>query len=68
MIEHGANGFLYLILYELEKALRGLLNDHELRRIMGDKGRVRVVVWYSVQVQAPRLAGFLHDIVNGAMY
>lgn len=59
IVEHGSNGFLANNLYEWEQTLRCLLNDVELRRVMGCKGREQVEAWYSLQVQAPRLERML---------
>ena len=55
IVEPDVNGFLAHDLHGWEQALRDLLNNQELRRQMGKKGRELVESSYSTQVQAPRL-------------
>lgn len=64
IVDHGVNGFLAQELHEWEQALGRLLNDQELRRRMGSKGRERVESWYSLQVQAPRLEDLLLRVLR----
>ncbi len=64
IVEHGTNGYLAQDLHEWEQALRRLLNNQNLRRRMGAKGRECVEVWYSLQVQAPRLYELMHGTLN----
>ena len=52
------------LMREWEQALRRLLNDKDLRRQMGAKGRDRVERWYSLQVQAPRLEALMRGILR----
>ena len=62
IIKHGTNGFLARDLHEWEEALRCLLNDQNLRRDMGTKGREIVEARYSLQVQAPRLERLMRGV------
>lgn len=63
IVEYGVNGFLAKDSQDWEQALRRLLDDSDLRRRMGIKGRERVEDWYSLQVQAPRL----EELIRGAV-
>jgi len=64
IIDHGVNGFLARDFHEWEQVLRDLLNDQELRRHMGAKGREKVEANYSLQVQAPRLEELMRGILG----
>lgn len=64
IIEHAASGYLAQDLHEWEQALRRLLNDQDLRRRMGARGRERVEAWYTLQVQAPRLEYLMRGVLR----
>lgn len=64
IIEHGGNGFLADTEEEWRKALETLIGDPELRQRMGRAGRRKVEAWYSLQVQAPRVARLLADVAR----
>ncbi len=64
IIKHGDNGFLADSLDEWEEAIGKLLESHNLRMQMGQKGRLQVVEWYSMQVQAPHLLSLLRSAVD----
>lgn len=48
IIDHGVNGFLCSTPEEWEKALRKLIEDSQLRKIMGVNGRKKILKNYSV--------------------
>lgn len=54
MVVHGSNGLLARTTSEWIDALDTLIEDHALRRAVGDAGRVTAVERYSVRVRAPR--------------
>ncbi len=64
IVEHGANGFLAQDMNEWEQALRCLLNDQDMRRHIGAKGREHVEAWYSLQVQGPRLEELMRGVLR----
>ncbi len=64
IVDHGTSGFLAQDMQEWEQALRRLLNDQNLRRRMGAKGRECVEAWYSLEVQAPRLEELMRGTWN----
>ena len=64
LVEHGVNGFLATSLGEWESALRTLATDPALRHRMGQAGRVKVERDYSLQVAAPKLAGWLVEAAS----
>lgn len=64
IVKHGDNGFLAQDLHEWEQALQELLNNQELRRQMGGKGRKLVETSYSIQVQAPRLESLMRGVLR----
>jgi glycosyltransferase involved in cell wall biosynthesis len=49
---------------EWKKALETLLNDRNLRRRMGDAGRLRAERHYSVAAQAPRLVALFREVTG----
>lgn len=49
IIEDGVNGFLCSTPDQWERALRKLIEDSELRKMMGEKGRITVEQRYSVR-------------------
>lgn len=53
IIDHGINGFLCTTDTEWTDALEALINDPELRRKMGKKGREKVEHFYSVASNTP---------------
>jgi glycosyltransferase involved in cell wall biosynthesis len=55
IIKHGNSGLLADGLDEWQEALGKLLEKRIKREQMGQKGRLQVEGWYSMQVQAPRL-------------
>lgn len=59
IILDGRSGFLAEGGSEWKSALSGLLADNERRLLMGREGRARVVAWYSLAVQSPRLLAAL---------
>ncbi len=59
IVEHGVNGFLASNLSEWSSALRILLKDAALRARMGQAGRRKVELKYSLDVSAPRLIDLL---------
>ena len=60
IVEHGVHGYHATTTEEWADALDRLIVDGGLRRRLGQAGRLRVEQRYSLQVQAPRLASFLH--------
>jgi glycosyltransferase involved in cell wall biosynthesis len=60
----GDNGYLATTTEEWIEALERLVNQPELRRTMGVAGRRKVEQTYCLQVQAPRLAGMLRQVVE----
>jgi len=64
IVKHGANGFLAQNQQEWEQALCSLLNNQELRRKMGEKGRELVDTSYSTQAQTPRLEALMRDVAR----
>ncbi len=64
IIHQGINGFLAKNCAEWELYLAELLENRQRRLAMGQAGRMRVVSWYSVQKQAPRLIGAIEKAIN----
>lgn len=62
IVEHGVNGFLAESEDDWKTALEMLLRDPELRRSMGQAGRRKVEVAYSLEVHGPRVARLLKDV------
>jgi len=62
IINNGVNGYLVNDLSEWERMLRALITSNSNRKNMGAAGYKLVHSWYSVQVQAPRLAIFFHRV------
>jgi glycosyltransferase involved in cell wall biosynthesis len=63
IVVEGTTGFLATSIAQWRSALNRLIDDAELRRRMGEAGRVRAEEAYSLQVHAPRLV----DIMLGAL-
>lgn len=64
IVNNGVNGYLVNDLSEWERMLRALITSDSDRKNMGAAGYKLVHSWYSVQVQAPRLATLFHQVVN----
>lgn len=64
IVQPRENGFLAGSEAEWHEALVTLLTDAKVRMEMGLAGRKRVVDTYSIQVQGPRVAGLLYDLVE----
>ena len=64
IVEHGVNGFLASSDAEWAEALQTLLHDSDLRARMGEAGRRKVELEYSLQVWGPRVAQMLRDVAN----
>lgn len=62
-VKDGENGFLAETTGEWIDKLSALLEDAELRRSLGARGRQTVEEWYCVQKQAPRLKAVLESVV-----
>ncbi|HEX7710259.1 MAG TPA: glycosyltransferase family 4 protein [Sphingomonadaceae bacterium] len=67
IVEHGVNGFLASSEDEWREALAKLLNSAELRRKMGDAGRLKVERQYSLQACAPKIAELLRQAASGTL-
>jgi hypothetical protein len=59
IVEHGVNGFLAETSEQWEQALKTLLADVNLRKRMGQVGRLKVEQRYCLQVTAPSLSRLL---------
>lgn len=55
IVEHGENGFLADSDEEWRRAIKLLLNDSDLRKRMGAKGRKKVEEHFSLKLWAPKL-------------
>jgi len=64
IIEDGINGYLASTPEEWIIALSKLVNDENLRKQMGEKGRALVEKNYSLQIQAPKLAQLFKEIID----
>lgn len=64
IVEHGVNGFLVSSEAEWHEALGLLLRDPELRKRMGQAGRLTVHERYSLQVWGPRVADLMADVAG----
>lgn len=64
IITNGINGYLAETPEEWIIALSKLANDENLRKQMGENGRVLVEKNYSLQTQAPKLEQFFKEIIN----
>jgi glycosyltransferase involved in cell wall biosynthesis len=61
LVDHGANGLLATTPDEWVHALTGLERDDALRTTMGEAGRQRVALQYSLRATAPRLIRVLQE-------
>ncbi|MEO8743445.1 MAG: glycosyltransferase family 4 protein [Lysobacteraceae bacterium] len=68
IVVDGDNGFLASNDRQWVDLLDRLISDPGLRERMGMRGRCMVEESYCMQVQAPRLASMLHDIVGGGSH
>ncbi|WP_223808989.1 glycosyltransferase family 4 protein [Rufibacter hautae] len=64
VIEHGVSGFLVNSPEEWLQAIRALVKDEELRRLIGTSAVERVDKYYSIKSNAPVYVGILNK-VNG---
>ncbi|MGH1367085.1 MAG: glycosyltransferase family 4 protein [Maritimibacter sp.] len=64
IVTHGVNGFLASTDVQWREAIDRLLGDAALRQRMGKAGRDTFETQYSLQIQAPRIAGLMHQL-NG---
>jgi glycosyltransferase involved in cell wall biosynthesis len=64
IVEPGVNGFLAETEDEWRNALTTLAHDPELRRRMGEAGRLKVEKTFSLQVQGPRMAQILRSVAE----
>ncbi|MGI9234475.1 MAG: glycosyltransferase family 4 protein [Woeseiaceae bacterium] len=64
IVDDGANGFLAGSQSEWQESLGRLLDDGDLRRRMGSRGRERVEATYSLQAQAPRMEKMMRDVLR----
>jgi glycosyltransferase involved in cell wall biosynthesis len=65
LVSEGLNGFLAADDDAWEQALHTLATDAPLRARMGEAGRRRAAEHYSLQANAPRLAGWLQQLAQG---
>lgn len=65
IVEPGVNGFLAETEEEWRIALTTLLRNPDLRRRMGEAGRLKVENTFSLQVQGPRMAQILRSAAEG---
>ena len=61
IVEHGVNGFLAETEDDWHVALKTLVDDAELRHRMGQAGRKKVELEYSLHVHAPRVIRILEE-------
>jgi glycosyltransferase involved in cell wall biosynthesis len=64
IVEHGVNGFLAETDAEWCSAIRTLIEDPELRHRMGQAGRQKVEVNYSLQTWGPRVAKLMQSVLG----
>lgn len=64
IVQPGQNGFLASSEAEWNEALTTLITDAKLRTKFGVAGRKRVMEYYSVQVQGPRVASLLGEVAK----
>lgn len=62
IVQHGVNGFLAANDAEWREAIRKLAGDSDLRKKMGEAGRVRVEQDYSIQRYGPEMAKLIHAL------
>jgi len=64
IIQHGKTGFLADSPEEWRGAVEKLVHDPELRRVMGETGRMWVMKRYSIDATYPKMAMALRDIMK----
>lgn len=64
IVEHRLNGFLASSDAEWAEALQALLCDPALRARIGEAGRLKVELDYSLQVWGPRVAQMWRAVAN----
>jgi glycosyltransferase involved in cell wall biosynthesis len=62
IVEHGITGYLSDNAGAWKKAIEDLVNKPDLRRVMGDAGRKRVMEYYSVDVTFSRMLNALDSL------
>jgi glycosyltransferase involved in cell wall biosynthesis len=62
IVEHGVTGFLADSAEAWQKAIEELINEPDLRRVMGEAGRKRVKEQYSVDVTYSKMARALDSL------
>ncbi|HDZ23695.1 MAG TPA: glycosyltransferase family 1 protein [Desulfobacteraceae bacterium] len=62
IVEHGVTGFLADNAETWQKAIEELINKPDLRRVMGEAGRKRVMGQYSVEATYPKMARALDSL------
>jgi len=65
IVEHGVNGYIVRSGEEWRLYLAALLDNPELRRLMGREGRRHVEEHFSLEVWAPRMAEILLKCIRG---
>jgi len=63
IVEHGVTGFLADSAEAWRKAIEKLVHDPDLRRVMGEAGRKRVMEQYSVEATYPKMARALDSLL-----
>ena len=63
IVQHGVNGFLASTAVEWRAAIAALAADPELRRRMGNAGRIRAEQHYSIQQYGPRMANMIKETI-----
>lgn len=63
VVTDGVSGFHAVTEEDWVRVLDRIMSDADLRRRIGGEGRRRVEAWYSAEVQAPRVAELLMDLV-----
>lgn len=61
IVEHGFNGFLASSPEDWVTSLTTMIDDHQLARAMGARGRAKVEREFSLSHAAPQLAGWLEE-------
>lgn len=64
IVEHGVNGLWAETKDEWISSLSKLIEDESLRRKLGAAGRATVENHYSLDVNSPKLAGYLYELMN----
>jgi glycosyltransferase involved in cell wall biosynthesis len=62
IVEHGVTGFLADNAEAWQKAIEELINEPDLRRVMGEAGRKRVMEQYSVDITYSKMAKALDSL------